>query len=285
MPGRTVIEVSGARRILREYDDGGRLVKIRVEPLSFGPTSDLPPVTPTPRAPKADPAAPQPRPEPPATLAAPEERPPENTIVAALRAEREPAPEDDGLPVTLEAYDEPAPAAANPYLLPAAEPVPPPAEATPAPPPAFEIVRVERVAVVAEAVPVAAPDPEPLLDLDPLPAEEPPPALAEVAEPEPPTDPDPFPATEPDGLEEPVRDPEPVPEVKIVEDVAPLVEAAAPEPAPRFAELVPDVDSRVDALLRDRRPRKRRARLAVPFFPPLAREPWESRLDEVLGRP
>jgi hypothetical protein len=47
---------------------------------------------------------------------------------------------------------------------------------------------------------------------------------------------------------------------------------------------VPDLDARVDAALARRdRPRKKRAPLPVPQFAPLAREPWEERLEKALA--
>jgi hypothetical protein len=79
----------------------------------------------------------------------------------------------------------------------------------------------------------------------------------------------------------PVVAPEPEPAVLNAPEPAP-----APERSPKpLAQIVPDVDERVDAILtaREGKPRPRRRRpLDVPRFEPLREEPWEARLDAML---
>ena len=123
--GRIVVESAGDRRITREYDDAGRLLRILIEPVSRGPTADAPAVerqAPPPRA------APKPTTAPSPTAAAPVTR-------------------KEQLPVTL------------------AEIKPPPKRAPPTPvakpkPKGFVVVAVERV----EPSAAPPPTPKPTLD-------------------------------------------------------------------------------------------------------------------------
>jgi protein TonB len=120
--------------------------------------------------------------------------------------------------------------------------------AAPPRPLAFEIVAVERI--------VPQPQPQPQPAPEPVAAPEPPPAEVEVR------------------IEGPT--PEPAVDVPVAFDTPPVP----------LRERVPDLEARVEAALRagagKPRPR-RRAPLAVPRFTPLAREPWEDRLDAVLS--
>jgi hypothetical protein len=134
----------------------------------------------------------------------------------------------------------------------------PPVEAPtprPAPPRGFEILAVERV--------VAAPPPRAIV-------EAPPPAPAPGPEPE-------------VAVRVEIQGPEPEPEAPSVVEIE---TAAAPEPQP-LAPRIPDLDGRIDALLRAREGaprRRRRSPLDVPRFAPLRRDAWEDRLDAVLSR-
>lgn len=205
----------------------------------------------------------------------PEDFAPEPVLeeVAEIASETPPLPEPGP-----EFFEEEPPAAAS-------------VAAMPEPEPSFEIVSVERIlpppreeipVIVTEAQP-PAPAPETLpVGLEPY----------EEPAPEPPALPPPEPGAVPAAVEVAVEveaaplppPPEPVPEP---EPAPPVTVTAQPEPTPprRLLEEVPDVDARVDAVLRARRDasrRRRRAPLPVPRFEPLRREPWEDRLDRVL---
>ena len=291
MAGRVVEEIAAGRRLVREYDDAGRLLRIRLLPLSRGATADLPPVERAPEPPAAEvsrssaaralfwrkrpdkPAAPQPAPD---VAAAPVEEPaPAQAPAPAaprihVRFEDEPSTAVEGIEVVVEPlpivfrFTAPPVAAPEPEPAPApivfVEPEPLAPEPDPLPPPkplAFEVVAVEEVRE-------PEPEPEP-----PAPMAEPPAPPAEVA----PPPPEPVPLQEeraPESRPEPAREEPPV-----------------PEPPASYAALVPDVDEKVDAVLaRQDAPDKRRKRAPIPApaFEPLRREPWEDRLDAVLGR-
>lgn len=345
---RVVTEVSGTKRILAEYGPDGRLLRIRVLPLSRGATADLPPVTPQPRpAPQARPP-PAPPEEPPA-MTTPRKRlffgkrkdaPPAEPPTEAPPAEPEPVAAPVPPPAAIEAAPEPVPVEEAPAPVDAApvapepirfdEPEPLPeragpvdaaldaavhedfslpeveaetrhahvdiveeglaaAEADAAAPPVepmrFEIVAIERIEPAA---------PEPVVEEAPAAAvpEDVPVPVVEVDAPEPVAPPMPEPVVEtpvaepvPEPLAAPVEEPEalvaPEPAEAFLE---PLVEAA---PARPLADLVPDLERRVDALLATQdRPHKarKRAPIPVPAFEPLRREPWEERLDALLGQ-
>lgn len=248
-PGRSITEISGARRITREYATDGSLLRIRIEPMTFGVTPDLPPVeAPKPREKPAK-AAPAPTPvvaAPPAPKPQPEPAP----VVTA--------PPREELPVTLLPYDEspPAPVAQEelpvtvaPYTEPAPEPIPEPIPQAP--------VRLSFTILADEVVQAAPPPPPP----------SPPEPVVEALPPSPEPVPEPVVEAPP-----PAPEPEPVP---------------APAPWVAYVERVPDVDERVDALIAERarnNKTKKRAPIPVPSFEPIRREAWEERLDKALGK-
>lgn len=326
--GRSVEEISGDKRIVREYDADGKLLRIKVYPLTKGATADLPPVAPTPRpeprakearrgeekptaAPRASPALfwrrnKEPSKEQPASE---RERAPPFEPVPAREPASEPSREVDAQPERAPiVYEEPEPApepapeptrAAEPVRVeyrepeplpePAQEPEPVPAPVleSPAPalrPAAFQVIAVEEVPPPPPPMHVRfAEEPERAgftnVTVEPVkapeaPAPEPAAIVAAVA-PEP-------------GLVEPVvaapaptPDPEPIP----APEPEPIAAAPIALRPPRYAEIVPDVEDRVDALLaRADAPAKRRKRATIPApsFEPLRKEPWEARLDKLL---
>lgn len=304
---RTVEEISGGKRIIREYDAAGQLVRILVLPVKLGEDADLPPVT-------------------------RERRPSSSSAARALfwRRERKPAA--------------PAPAAEAaraPPSPPVAEPTPPPAPSPPPPAPPVHVRFSDEpepargVDVVVEALAPPRVEP-PILVESPAdePASEPEPAPFDLREPErvPEPEPEPVPpvvfvdapeaepapAPEPQAARrrlatfeiiaieslpraeaapepEPIvtaPEPQPAPPTELEPDTVgqlaePEPEPAPPAPPPSYVTLVPDVDARVDALLSRtdvRAKRRKRAPIPAPVFAPLAREPWEERLDAALGR-
>jgi len=252
VPGRTVIEVQPRRLLVREYDRAGHLLGVHLQPQSVGPAAPAPgPMPRPPRAGKAKRAATPPPPAPePAPEPTPEPAPAPLPLLEVVTEPFEPAPR------RLEVLPARAPRVAlAPTLveraLEAAAWQEAPREAPPPAPRTFEIVSIERV-VVAPPVPIAIPEPEPAPEVEPV--------RVEVQGPE----------------------PEPAAPVAVEIEVTPIE-----EPAPvLLRDRVPDLDARVDALLRERegapRPRRRRP-LDVPRFDPLRREPWEDRLDAALS--
>lgn len=322
MPERSVEEISGGKRVLRDYDAiTGKLLRIRILPL---------PRTDAPDPPRRRKRAPAPEPAPPAAPETPTA--PEMEIV--LEEVRD-APRG---PVRARFDDEPARAATTDVIvapLPAPDPRPalaplPPApeparapepEPAPAIPPALPIharlageppragtidVLLDRVAQepLPELAPVVITFREP--EAPPAPiviAPEPPPppeplpaaprafeiiALERVAPPPPASEPEPTPvAREPEPIAAIPSEPEPIAEPPA--DPAPLQAPPEPDPPrrapPSYVAIVPDVDARVDALLsREDAPAKRRKRAPIPAptFAPLARDAWEERLDAAL---
>lgn len=349
---RTVEEISGGKRIVREYDADGQLLRILVLPLRTG-AADLPPATAPPRAPepastaaralfgrkkdaalaptpapaaapapapapaRAEPAPPPAAPEPPApTSAAPPPAPPPprptvrvrfanepapaagiDVVVEDLappappiivetldeaRAEAEPAPEAEAPPI---AFTEPEPA--SPIVFTEPEPVAAARrEEEPAPPPlpprrpaVFEVLSVEPLRAEPEPAPAPALEPQPAREPEVAPEPEP---IVLAPEPEAAREPEPI-VLAPEPAHEPPRELEPDAVVTLA--LEPEPEREPPRAPESYVALVPDVDARVDALLaRTDLPAKRRKRAPIPapVFAPLAREPWEERLDAAL---
>lgn len=281
--GRVVEELSGGKRILREYDAAGKLLRIRVQPVKAGPTPELPPVEPQPRAESSAARAlfgwrrskPKPAPTPEPTTAAPEPAsaevpppaPPASPPAPALRVrfEGERAPER-GIDVVVAEL-------ARPVDEPASEPTPEPEREDA---PAAPLVFVEPEP--APAPPARAAASFEILAVEPIAKEEPPREREQEPEPEPIV-------LAPEPRHEPPRELEPEAVVVLAErEPEPEPE---PEPPRSYVAVVPDVDARVDALLSRtdvRAKRRKRAPVPAPVFAPLAREPWEERLDAALGR-
>jgi hypothetical protein len=131
---QTIVELSGHRRLVREYDEHGRLVRVRIEPVTLGVTPDLPAVekrAPPPRsAPQAAPPPapaealplppPEPAVEPPAPAPPPVAPRPPEPIVEPPRPRR---------------FEVLAVERATPPPPPRVEPAPEPARAPEPPPP------------------------------------------------------------------------------------------------------------------------------------------------------
>ncbi|HUR69496.1 MAG TPA: hypothetical protein VM370_09645 [Candidatus Thermoplasmatota archaeon] len=133
----------------------------------------------------------------------------------------------------------------------------------------------ERAIVFREPEPVAAAGAEPEIVYVP-PRRFEVVALEEVVEAAPAPGPERVPEPKPESKPEPEPEPKPEPEPEPEDDRL----------RPPYVAAVPDVDQRVDALLtRADAPAKRRKRAPVPApsFEPLAREPWEDRLDAALA--
>jgi len=274
--GHIVEEISGDRKLVREYDAAGQLVRIRVLPLTHGATPDLPPVAPTPRPPPAD------------------EAPKQRGGIFSRKTSPPNAPPPTGSPPA-----EPTPAP------PPVAPAPAPADApTPSPPPARpvhvrfadEAPRAGTIDVIVEPVlaPIVFATPEPAAAPEPTPEQVP---LAFV-------EPEPLPDAQPAPLEatpappprrstfhivavEPLAPPPAAPPEPAVEPEPQPTPEPRPQPPASYVALVPDVDERVDAVLaREDAPAKRRKRAPIPApaFEPLTREPWEERLDAALAR-
>lgn len=232
---RTVVETLSDRRIVREYDDAGALVRVLVEPVRSGVTPDLPPVVhaPAPRRPLF--SKPKRAAAPPPPVAAPVAPP----VAPPPPVDAAPAPEPEPEPVRV------------------APPEPP------APPPRFEVLAAEPI-LEPPPEPAAAEEDEPTVEEPPVPlAVEPEaPHVEEEPAPEPPP-----PVVEPAPAVEPARELEPAPPQRFdVPDLEARVDALftardrpvkarkrAPLAVPEFAPLEREAwESRLDDALKGR---------------------------------
>jgi hypothetical protein len=228
--GRIVVEVARGRRIVREYDATGALVRIRIEPTTRGETPDLPPLPP---------------PAPVAVKARRKPAPPREEPKSAPAADTLPPPVPVAEPATPPVPPPIQPRRGFKVLREDVLPPPPPPDPVAEPPERFPVeLAVEKALEPVEEVAIAPP-----VAAEPEPAAPPPSAQPELESvPEPPV-------AEPEAAAppEPRRFEVPDLEKRVDELLAkgPPRRKRAPVPVPQFEPLRREPwEDRLDAALR-----------------------------------